>query len=152
MTSYLVKNHSLIAIEDLHIAGMLKNHTLAQSVADSNFGEIRRQLEYKAAWYGRHVVTIDRFYPSSKTCSGCGSVKPELLLSERVFVCEVCGMMLDRDLNAAKNIVHVAVSSTDTQNACGESSTGYLATESGTTLVEAGTAGDVWAVSQMSML
>ena len=91
LTSYLVKNHALVAIEDLHVAGMLKNHKLAQSVSDSNFGEIRRQLEYKAAFAGTHVVIVDRFYPSSKTCSACGYVKPELALSERVYVCQACG-------------------------------------------------------------
>src|SRR3989454_3146779 len=101
LTSFLAHKYALVAIEDLHVNGMLKNHKLAQAVSDSNFGEIRRQLEYKAAWHGTHIVTIDRFYPSSKTCSGCGHVKPELSLSERVFVCEACAMVLDRDLNAA---------------------------------------------------
>ena len=139
LTSYLVKNHALVAIEDVHVAGMLKNHCLAQAVSDSNFGEIRRQLEYKAAWRGVQIVTVNRWYPSSKTCSGCGYVKPELSLSERVFVCDMCGNVLDRDLNAAINIRNVAVSSIDTQNACGESSAGYLATGSETALVEAGT-------------
>ncbi len=139
LTSYLVKNHALVAIEDLHVAGMLKNHCLAQAVADSNFGEIRRQVEYKAAWHGTHLVTIDRFYPSSKTCSACGSVKTELNLSERVFVCEECGNVLDRDVNAAINLRRVAVSSIDTKNACGAASSGYLATGSETSRVEAGT-------------
>ncbi len=139
LTSYLVKNHALVAIEDLHVTGMLKNHCVAQAISDSNFGEIRRQLEYKAAWHGTQVVTLDRFYPSSKTCSACGSVKPELNLSERTFVCEECGNVLDRDLNAAINLVNVAVSSIDTRNACGESSSGYLATGSETALLEAGT-------------
>src|SRR3989475_1960689 len=69
LTCYLSKNHALVAIEDLHVAGMLKNHRLAQAVSDCNFGEIRRQLEYKAEWHGAHLVAIDRFYPSSKTCS-----------------------------------------------------------------------------------
>jgi putative transposase len=139
LTSYLVKNHALIAIEDLHVAGMLKNHCLAQAVSDSNFGEIRRQLEYKAEWHGVRLVTIDRFYPSSKTCSACGFVKPELNLSERVFVCEDCGSVIERDLNAAINLRMVAVSSIDTQNACGESSSGLSAKVSETALVEAGT-------------
>src|SRR5205085_9919881 len=85
LTSYLVKNHALVAIEDLHVAGMLKNHHLAQAVSDSNFGEIRRQLEYKAEFYSTHLVMVDRWYPSSKTCSGCGYVKPELSLGERTF-------------------------------------------------------------------
>ena len=86
LTTYLCKNHALVAIEDLHVAGMLKNHCLAQAVSDSNFGEIRRQLEYKSAYYGAHLVLVDRFYPSSKTCSSCGYIKPELSLSERIYV------------------------------------------------------------------
>lgn len=139
LTSYLCKNHALVAIEDLSVAGMLKNHCLAQAVADSNFGEIRRQLEYKAAWHGTHLVTIDRFYPSSKTCSACGYVKPQLSLSERTFICEDCGNVLDRDLNAAINIKHVAVSSIDTQNACGVGSSDILFPGCETTYVEAGT-------------
>jgi putative transposase len=151
LTSHLVKHHALIAIEDLHVSGMLKNHKLAQAVSDSNFGEIRRQLEYKAEWYGVHLVTVDRFYPSSKTCSGCGSVKPELDLSERTFVCEECGLILDRDVNAASNVKGVAVSSIDTQNAYGQSSAGLPEKARETTLGEVGTKGDVWAVSQMSM-
>ncbi|MGI9057256.1 MAG: RNA-guided endonuclease InsQ/TnpB family protein [Ktedonobacteraceae bacterium] len=151
LTTYLVKNHALVAIEDLHVAGMLKNHCLAQAVSDSNFGEIRRQLEYKSAWHGTRLVTIDRFYPSSKTCSECGYVKPVLKLSERTFICDACGMVLDRDVNAAINIRNVAVSSIDTQNACGESSSGLQFPVSETIPVEAGTKGDVWAVSQMSM-
>ncbi len=151
LTSYLSKNHALVAIEDLHVAGMLKNHCLAQAISDSNFGEIRRQLEYKAAWQGTHIVTIDRFYPSSKTCSGCGHVKPELSLRERTFVCDCCGLVLDRDLNAALNLKNVAVSSTDTLNACGVGSSGLLNGASETAHVEAGTKGDSWALSQLSM-
>jgi putative transposase len=109
-TSYLAQNYALVAIEDLHVNGMLKNHKLAQAVSDSNFGEMRRQIEYKAAWHGTHIVTIDRFYPSSKTCSGCGYVKLELSLSERTFVCEACGLAIDRDLNAALNLLNEAKS------------------------------------------
>ena len=151
LTSYLVKNHALVAIEDLYVNGMLKNHKLAQAVSDSNFGEIRRQLEYKAAWHGTHVAVIDRFYPSSKTCSGCGYVKPELALSERTFSCHECGMVLDRDVNAAINIVNVAVSSTDTLNAHGVGSSGLSEKRSETCHVEVGTKGDIWDTSQMSM-
>ncbi len=143
LTSHLVKSNALIAIEDLHVAGMLKNHKLAQAVSDSNFGAIRRQLEYKAAWYGVHLVIIDRFYPSSKTCSGCGWVNEELTLADRTFICNACGLLIDRDLNAAINVRNVAVSSTDTQNACGVVSSGCLATESETDRVEAGTKGEV---------
>jgi putative transposase len=151
LTSHLVKHHSLVAIEDLHVSGMLKNHKLAQAVSDSNFGEIRRQLTYKAEWHGTHLVRIDRWYPSSKTCSGCGYVKPELTLSERTFVCEQCGMVLDRDLNAAINLKSVAVSSTDTKNACGAESAGMSNGASETLCDEAGTKEDVWALSQMSL-
>jgi putative transposase len=142
LTTYLCKNHALVAIEDLHVAGMLKNHKLAQAVSDSNFGEIRRQLEYKAQFSGVHVVAIARFYPSSKTCSGCRHVKPELSLSERTFVCEDCGMVLDRDLNAAKNILSEALrctaSSVETY-ACGERSAGVFNRTRETALAEAGT-------------
>jgi putative transposase len=139
LTSYLVKKHALVAIEDLHVAGMLKNHCLAQAVADSNFGEIRRQLEYKATWQGTHLVMIDRFYPSSKTCSSCGYIKSHLSLGERTFICEDCGTVLDRDLNAAINLRNVAVSSIDTQNACGVERSGLFVRASETAYVEAGT-------------
>ena len=81
---------------------MLKNHTLAQAVSDSNFGEIGRQLDYKTSWYGVHLVVMDRFYPSSKTCSACGWIDKNQSLSDRVFVCEDCGSVLDRDENAAR--------------------------------------------------
>jgi len=151
LTSYLVKNHAQVAIEDLNVAGMIKNHCLAQAVSDSNFGEIRRQLEYKAQWYGVQIVTIDRFYPSSKTCSACKWIDEDLKLSDRTFTCRDCGQVLDRDLNAAINIRKVAGSSPATQNACGEKSAGYFNGGSETVLVEAGTTGDVWALSQMSM-
>ncbi|HZU69275.1 MAG TPA: RNA-guided endonuclease TnpB family protein [Ktedonobacteraceae bacterium] len=151
LTSYLSKNHALIAIEDVHVAGMLKNHSLAQAVSDSNFGEIRRQLTYKAEWHGSHLVTVDRFYPSSKTCSGCGYVKAELSLQERTFICEQCGLVIDRDMNAAINLRDAAVSSIDTQNAYGERSAGLLNGVGETTLVELGTKGDVWALPHISM-
>lgn len=139
LTSYLSKNHALIAIEDVHVAGMLKNHTLAQAVSDSNFGEIRRQIEYKTAWHGSPLVMVDRFYPSSKTCSGCGWVNEDLTLADRTFICKACGLVIDRDLNAAINLRTVAVSSIDTQNAYGEKSAGSFNGRSETVLVEVGT-------------
>ncbi len=126
LTSYLCKNHALIAIEDLHVFGMLKNYKLAQAVSDSNFGEIRRQLEYKAAWHGIHLVVIDRFCPSSKTCSGCGWIHDELTLADRLFICQECGLALDRDLNAAHNILNEATGSSPGSHACGESGSGLL--------------------------
>jgi putative transposase len=154
LTSHLATQYALVAIEDLHVAGMLKNHKLAQAVSESNFGEIRRQLEYKAAWHGTHLVTIDRFYPSSKTCSVCGHVKTELSLSERVFVCEVCGLALDRDHNAALNLLNEALRCTASSagsDAYGQPSSGLHNGASETGLGEAGTKGDVWVVTQMSM-
>jgi putative transposase len=139
LTSSLCKNHALVAIEDLHVAGMVKNHCLAQAVSDSNFGEIRRQLEYKAQWYGVHLVIVDRFSPSSQVCSHCQWRNEALTLADRVFVCLDCGAVTDRDYNAAQNIRRVAVSSIDTQNACGQRSAGSYSSTGETALDEAGT-------------
>lgn len=142
LTSYLCKNHALVAIEDLHVVGMLKNHCLAQAVSDSNFGEIRRQLEYKAAWHGTHLVVIDRFYPSSKTCSACGWIDGDQTLADRVFVCEECGSVLDRDTNAAKNILAAALGTTASSagsHAYGERSAGVFNGTRETALGEVGT-------------
>ena len=118
ITSHIAKNHSLVAIEDLNVSGMMKNHCLAQALGDASFAEFRRQLEYKCQWYGSRLVVIDRFYPSTKTCSRCGHVKEFIALSERVFQCEVCGLVEDRDLNASRSIL-VAASKAETLNACG---------------------------------
>lgn len=119
LTTDLVLNHDVIGIEDLNVRGMVRNKHLARSITDQSFGEFRRQLEYKAAWYGSTVVVADRFFPSSKTCSQCGAVKETLSLSERVYRCE-CGAEIDRDLNAAINLKHVAASHAETLNARGE--------------------------------
>ncbi|NER08159.1 MAG: IS200/IS605 family element transposase accessory protein TnpB [Okeania sp. SIO3C4] len=116
LTTYLAKNHSQIVIEDLNVSGMIANHKLAKAVADMGFYEFRRQLEYKCELYGSELIVVDRWFPSSKTCSNCGSVKESLLLSERVFNCEHCNFSCNRDLNAALNLAQ-AVSSTVT--ACG---------------------------------
>jgi putative transposase len=129
VTTRLAKTKSVIAIEDLHVAGMLKNHHLAQAIADVGLGEFRRQLIYKAAWYGSRVVGVSRWEPSSKTCSGCGWYDADLELKDRVFVCHNpaqldCGLVLDRDLNAAINLLKLAGSSSESQNACGEESAG----------------------------
>jgi putative transposase len=137
LTTHLCKNHAWVAIEDLHVAGMLKNHHLAQAISDASMGEIRRQLQYKTEKFGTRLAVIDRFYPSSKTCSSCGWINEDLDLSKRVFVCVECGYLTDRDYNAAKNIL--AVSSTESLNACGAASSGSLVTVSETSRVEAGT-------------
>jgi len=113
-----------VVIEDLNVAGMLKNHHLAQAIADVGWGEFRRQLTYKAAWYGCQVLVASRWEPSSKTCSGCGWVDEDLTLADRTFLCEDCGQVLDRDLNAASNLAKLAGSSSERQNACGEESAG----------------------------
>lgn len=105
-TAEIVKRFDKIVIEDLNVKGMVKNHCLAQSVSDVSFGEIRRQLEYKCKWYGTELIVADRFFPSSKTCSNCGSKKDKLKLSERKYKCENCGFEIDRDLNAAKNLAN----------------------------------------------
>ena len=99
---------------------MVKNHHLAKAVSDAAFGEFRRQLEYKTACTGAALRVIDRWYPSSKTCSACGAVKAKLSLSERVYHCEECGLVIDRDVNAAINI-QVAGSAPETLNARGGS-------------------------------
>jgi putative transposase len=104
LTSELATTYGTIVIEDLNVAGMIRNRRLARSVADAGFGALRRRLAYKATWYGSQLVVADRWYPSSKTCSVCGTVKAKLSLSVRVFCCENCGISIDRDLNAARNL------------------------------------------------
>ena len=118
LTTRIAETFSDISIEDLHVAGMVKNRHLAKHIADAAFGEFRRQLEYKTARTGARLNVVNRWYRSSKTCSGCGSVKDKLSLSERTYTCEGCGLVLDRDLNAAINIC-VAGSAPETINAHG---------------------------------
>jgi putative transposase len=123
-TSRLAKTKAVVVIEDLNVAGMLKNHHLAQAIGDVGFYEFRRQLAYKAAWYGCRVLVASRWEPSSKTCAGCGWVDEDLTLADRIFRCEQCGLVVDRDLNAALNLRKLAGSSSERQNACGEESAG----------------------------
>jgi putative transposase len=107
---------------------MLKNHHLAQAFGDVGFAEFRRQLAYKAAWYGSRVILADRWEPSSKTCSSCGWMNDDLTLADRIFRCRnpraPCGLVLARDLNAAINLSKLAGSSSESLNACGEGSAG----------------------------
>ena len=109
ITTYLVNNYDVICIEDLNISGMLSNHKLAKAISDTSFHQFRSMLEYKCKWYGKELSVIDRFYPSSKTCSKCGWKKDDLTLSDRIFKCENCGIEIDRDFNAAINIERVGV-------------------------------------------
>lgn len=104
LSTRLVRTHGTIVIEDLNVSGMTRNRRLARHVAGVGMSELRRQIEYKAAWSGVHVHAADRWYPSSKTCSACGVVKTKLRLSERTYQCDACGLVLDRDLNAARNL------------------------------------------------
>ena len=106
LTTSLVKENSLIAIEDLGVRNMVKNRKLARSISDAAWGEMFRQLEYKCEWYGRELVKIDRFYPSSKRCNQCGFVVARLPLDVRSWDCPSCGTTgIDRDINAGKNIL-----------------------------------------------
>ena len=118
LTTYLAKSHSKIVIEDLGVSGMMKNRKLSRAIADVGMFEFRRQLEYKCAWYGSQLVVANRTFPSSKICSSCGYKKMEMPLLEREYVCDICGQKIDRDLNAALNLVTVSLP--ETQNACGE--------------------------------
>ena len=104
VSNYLIDENQVICMEDLNVKGMLRNHCLAESIQEMNFGEFRRMLEYKANWYGRKIIFIDRFYPSSKTCNHCGYVNKKLKLSDRQWVCPDCGEIIERDYNAALNI------------------------------------------------
>ena len=121
ITSKLVKENQLISMEDLNVKGMIKNHCLAKSIADASWGEIVRQIKYKAEWYGRDFVQIDRFFPSSKRCGSCGYIH-DLKLSDRTWTCPKCDVTHDRDLNAAQNILRQGMS----LKACGLSESGVV--------------------------
>jgi putative transposase len=108
VTTRLAKTKSVLVIENLQVSGMMKNHRLAQAIGDVGFAEFKRQLLYKASWYGARVIMADRWEPSSKRCSGCGWLDEDLTLSDRTFHCEQCGLVLDRDLNAAINLEKLA--------------------------------------------
>jgi putative transposase len=104
ITSDLAKGYARLVVEDLNAAGMLTNRRLARVVSDAAFAELRRQLEYKTAWYGTQLVIADRWFPSSKTCSGCGTIKADLTLADRIYECDSCDLAIDRDVNAAINL------------------------------------------------
>jgi len=108
ISSQLIKNHDSVAIENIGIQGLLKNHKLSGAIQDAGWGEFVRQLEHKAEWYGKNVIKIGRFEPSSKMCSSCGKINKELALKDREWTCG-CGVTHDRDLNAAINIRNFAI-------------------------------------------
>ena len=123
LTTSLATQHGTVVVEHLNVAGLVRNRRLARAISDSGMGELRRLLAYKSTWYGCRLVVADRFFPSSKTCSGCGWVKAKLTLAERTFRCKACGLQIDRDLNAARNLAKlvqsVAQSGWETPNARG---------------------------------
>lgn len=108
-TTEIVRHNMVVAIEDLNAKGMMSNHKLASSLSNCGFGMIRRFLEYKCARYGTLLLMVNRWFPSSKMCSGCGHVKEKLSLSEREYICEECGLVIGRDDNAAVNILAEAL-------------------------------------------
>ena len=105
VSNSLIDENQVICMEDLNVKGMSKNHNLAESILEMNFGVFRRMLEYKASWYNRKIVFVNRFYPSSKTCHNCGYINNELKLSDRQWICPICGEVIERDYNAALNIL-----------------------------------------------
>jgi len=105
MTKYLVENYDVICMEDLNTKGLLRNHKLAKHISNAAWGRIKEQLKYKSEWYGKVLIMVNRYFPSSKLDYDCG-YKNEISLSDRKFICQGCGRIINRDLNAAKNIHH----------------------------------------------
>ena len=105
VSNSLINENQIICMENLNVKGMMKNHKLAESILEMNFGEFRRILEYKARWYNRKIVFVDRFYPSSKKCHNCGYINKILTLNDRQWICPNCGKLINRDYNAALNIL-----------------------------------------------
>ena len=118
-TTDLAQRYAVVVTEDLNIAGMTHNRHLARAVADQGFGQARRMLDYKTTRNGGKLLLADRWFPSSKQCSGCHAVKAKLPLSERIYRCAFCGLALDRDINAARNLLQLAASGAESLNACG---------------------------------
>lgn len=109
LSTRLIRENQVVMIEDLSVRNMVRNHSLARAISDASWAQFRRMLEYKADWYGRQVVAIDRFYPSTKLCSECGVINDNLSLEIRSWTC-LCGTIHDRDINAAKNIQALGLS------------------------------------------
>ncbi len=116
LTTRVIRENQAVCVESLAVKHLVRNHTLAKAISDAGWGKLVRQLAYKAAWYGRTLVAIDRWYPSSKRCHACGHVLDALPLAVRHWTCPACGVSHDRDVNAARNILAVG----RTVNACGE--------------------------------
>jgi putative transposase len=116
LSTRIIRENQTVMIEDLSVRNMVRNHCLARAISDASWSELRGMLEYKAEWYGRTVVAIDRFYPSSKTCSACGAITAKMPLNVREWACASCGTLHDRDVNAAKVILAAGLA----VSACGD--------------------------------
>ena len=101
----MIAKYSGVVLEDLNVSGMIKNSKLARSISDVGWYEFNRMLEYKSLWHAKHFIKIDRWFASSKLCSNCGNIKKDLTLKDRVYHCDCCGISIDRDYNASKNIL-----------------------------------------------
>ena len=112
LSRQLVDTHGHIGVENLHVKGMVRNHSLAKSIVDAGWGEFVRQLEYKGQWYGCRITKVDRWFASSRICSDCGAVNPDLRLKDRCWKCIECGVTHDRDVNAARNILRQSTART----------------------------------------
>jgi putative transposase len=123
LTTRIRAEYGTVVIEDLNVAGMLRNKRLARRVADAGFGEIRRQLTYKGQRNACRTIVADRWCPSSKTCSACGAVKAKLPLHVRVLTCDACGLVIDRDENAARNLAALAAACTTGTGVAGDQGT-----------------------------
>ncbi|MFI8073703.1 IS607 family element RNA-guided endonuclease TnpB [Streptomyces sp. NPDC086033] len=124
LTTAVAAEYGTVVVEDLNVAGMLRNRRLARRIADAGFGEIRRQLTYKTRQrHATRIVVADRWYPSSKTCSGCGAVKAKLPLHVRTYQCDACGLVIDRDDNAALNLAALAAAATTGTGVAGDQDT-----------------------------
>ncbi len=117
-TTGLARRYETVVVEDLNVTGMIRNRRLARAVADQGFGTARRMLVYKTVWNGGLLLVADRWLPSSKTCSACGRRKPSLTLADRMFTCDNCGHIEDRDVNAARSLLALAASGAERLNAC----------------------------------
>jgi putative transposase len=118
-TTDLARRYEIVVVEDLNVAGMTRNRRLARAISDQGFGRARQMLGYKTGWNGGMLIVVGRWYPSSKTCSSCGTVRTKLPLSERTYRCGHCGAVIDRDVNAARNLLKLAASGAESENACG---------------------------------
>jgi putative transposase len=130
-TNMLTARYETVVIEDLNVSGMLANRRLARAGADRGLAQVGRLLTYKTLWKGGRLLVADRWFPSSKTCSACKVRKSSLTLAERTFTCETCGLVLDRDVNAAVNLCDLAASGAERRNACGPRVSPGLAGRSG---------------------